>query len=290
MSQEDKSRQILRALARLVKESALSINELRVVLALERVVARIEAHKGLRDKLVFKGGFVLLKSFGSQRFTRDLDALAQDIPKQRLLSYLTDALATDLNDGLYFGGVAVEDLIDQGQYGGYRIKVTFQIGPLPKEARKLKKLSRVHVDVGFGDVILGKPKVAKVNSIFEGEAPLSWRIYPLESIFAEKLETLVSRGSGNSRAKDLFDLVILFDQVKERRALKGAIKKTFSNRGTEMPTSFAEFFSRLDLTVLERSWGSVELTGGEMSFTSCQRRLRGVLRGIDKLLAPKRRS
>jgi hypothetical protein len=261
-----------------------------VVLALERVVARIEAHKGLRDKLVFKGGFVLLKSFGSQRFTRDLDALAQDIPKQRLLNHMTEALAMDLKDGLYFGDVAVEDLIDQGQYGGYRIKIPFQIGPLPKEVHKRKKLSRVHVDVGFGDVILGKPKLSKVGSIVEGEAPLSWRIYPLESIFAEKLETLVSRGSGNSRAKDLFDLVILFDEVRERRALKGAIKKTFSNRGTEMPTSFAEFFARLDLTILERSWGSVELTGGKMSFASCQRRLRVVLKGIDKLLARKRRS
>lgn len=255
-----------------------------------RVLARIEAHRQLRERLVFKGGFVLLKSLGSQRFTRDLDALAQDIPKQRLLSYLTEALAIDLNDGLYFGDVAVEDLIDQGQYGGYRIKIPFQIGPLPKEARKLNKLSRIHVDVGFGDVILGKPKVAKVNSIVEGEAPLSWRIYPLESIFAEKLETLVSRGSGNSRAKDLFDLVILFEEVKGRKVLKGAIKKTFSNRATDMPTSFAEFFASLDLTVLERAWGSVELTGGNMSFSTCQRRLRGVLRGIDRLFVPKRRS
>lgn len=290
MSQDEKSRHILRALARLVKESALSINELRVVLALERVVARIEAHRGLRDKLVFKGGFVLLKSFGSQRFTRDLDALAQDIPKQRLLNHMTEALVMDLNDGLYFGDVAVEDLIDQGQYGGYRINIPFQIGPLPKEVRKRKKLSRIHVDVGFGDVILGKPKLSKVRSIVGGAAPLSWRIYPLESIFAEKLETLVSRGSGNSRAKDLFDMVILFDEVRERRALKGAIKRTFSNRGTEMPTSFAEFFASLDLTILERSWGSVELTGGKISFATCKRRLRGVLRGVDKLLAPKRRT
>ena len=290
MSQDDKSRHILRALARLVKESALSINELRVVLALERVVARIEAHKGLRDKLVFKGGFVLLKSFGSQRFTRDLDALAQDIPKQRLLNHMTEALALELNDGLSFGDVAVEDLIDQGQYGGYRINIPFQIGPLPKEVRKRKKLSRIHVDVGFGDVILGKPKLSKVRSIVDGAAPLSWRIYPLESIFAEKLETLVSRGSGNSRAKDLFDMVILFDEARGRRALKGAIKRTFSNRGTDVPTSFAEFFASLDLTILERSWGSVELTGGKMSFATCKRRLRGVLRGVDKLLAPKRRT
>lgn len=62
---------------------------------------------------------------------------------------MTEALALELNDGLSFGDVAVEDLIDQGQYGGYRINIPFQIGPLPKEVRKRKKLSRIHVDVGF---------------------------------------------------------------------------------------------------------------------------------------------
>jgi len=85
-------------------------------------------------------------------------------------------------------------------------------------------------------------------------------------------------------------MVILFDEVRGRRALKGAIKRTFSNRGTDVPTSFAEFFTSLDLTILERSWGSVELTGGKMSFATCKRRLRGVLRGVDTLLAPKRRT
>jgi hypothetical protein len=121
MTLSEKSKEVLRALTRLSQDSALSLNELRVVLALERIVARIEAHKVLREKLIFKGGFVLLKSFDSTRFTRDLDALAANMQKNKLFSYVKEALSFDLDDGLYYGAPELEDLIDQGQYGGYRI-------------------------------------------------------------------------------------------------------------------------------------------------------------------------
>jgi hypothetical protein len=289
MTMSERSKEVLRALAKLAKESTLSINELRVVLALERVVARIEAHRVLREKLIFKGGFVLLKTFDSHRFTRDLDVLAADMPKQKLLSYVREALSVDLDDGVYFADSELQDLIDQGQYGGYRVRISFQIGPLPTHTHTLKKLSRVHLDVGFGDVILGKPKRTKLAPAIEGEKPISWKIYPVESIYAEKLETLVSRGSTNSRAKDLFDLVILFEEVKTRARLSTAINQTFTNRKTELPASFSEFFKTLDLTILERSWGSVELSGGKMTFATCKRRLGTVLKGVDAILTKKKK-
>lgn len=166
----ERSKEVLRALTKLSKTSALSINELRVVLALERLVARIEAHRILRDKLIFKGGFVLLKTFDSQRFTRDLDALAADMPKQKLLLQVKEALSVDLDDGLYFAEPDLEDLVDQGQYGGYRVRIPFQIGPLPADSHKLKKLSRVHIDVGLYEVSeeIGAGIVAneRLSSIF----------------------------------------------------------------------------------------------------------------------------
>jgi hypothetical protein len=281
----EKGKVVLHALAKLAKESTLSINELRVVLALERVVARIDAHKVLRNKLIFKGGFVLLRVFDSPRFTRDLDALVVDMPKQKLLLQVKEALNVDLNDGLYFAQPEMEDLVDQGKYGGYRVRIPFQIGSLPTDSHKLKKLSRVHLDVGFGDVILGKPKRTKLTPAIEGENPISWKVYPVESIYAEKLETLVSRGSANSRAKDLFDLVVLFEEVKTSARLSTAINQTFANRKTALPASFSAYFKTLDLSILDRAWGSVELSGGKMLFASCKRRLNLVLKNIDALLA-----
>ena len=284
MSLNEQSKKVLRALVTLSKTSSLSINELRVVVALERVVARIEAHKPLRDKLLFKGGFVLLKSFDTQRFTRDLDALATDMPKQKLVSHVRQALSIDLGDGLYFAAPELHDLFDQGEYGGYRVRIPFQIGPLPSNPRALTKLSRIHLDIGFGDVVVGKPKRTTLIPAIPGEKPISWMIYPIESIYAEKLETFVSRGSANSRAKDLFDLVVLYDEVKTRARLSAAIKKTFSHRRTELPVSFLGFFKTLDLSILERSWASVEISNGRMTFAICKRRLASVLKSVDSIL------
>jgi hypothetical protein len=68
-----RANEIRAALVDLSKKSpSFSINELRIILALERIVARLIAHKFLEKHLVFKGGFVLLKTLGSTRFTRDL--------------------------------------------------------------------------------------------------------------------------------------------------------------------------------------------------------------------------
>jgi len=283
MTVSDKGKEILRALTKLEKTSVLSINELRVVLALERIVARIEAHKVLRDKLIFKGGFVLLKIMGSQRFTRDLDALADDMPRYEVSKLVEDALSVDLDDGLYFAKHEIDEFIDQGQYGGFRIKIPFQIGSLPTETHKLKKLSRVHLDIGFGDVISGRAKWSKLVPLIDEETAVPWKVYPIESIYAEKLETLISRGSANSRAKDFYDLVIIFDEAKKRKSLVSAIQKTFSNRGTKLPKSFEAFFNSLDFSIIQRSWGSVELTNDKMTFETCKLRLVVILKVIDGL-------
>lgn len=109
MIDQEKVKQVLRELKRLALNSSLSINELRVVLALERIVARIEAHQRLREALVFKGGFVLLKVVQSSRFTRDLDALARSISQEEVSELVKQALAIDLGDGISFGVPEVKD-------------------------------------------------------------------------------------------------------------------------------------------------------------------------------------
>jgi hypothetical protein len=109
----------------------LSTNRLRVVVALERAVARLQTQPKLADHLIFKGGFVLFKVMMNPRFTRDVDAIALDIHKSDIPDLVVAALETDLNDGLWFGDVQTEDLNDQGVYGGYRFSFAFQIGAAP---------------------------------------------------------------------------------------------------------------------------------------------------------------
>ena len=87
MSREEKARKVRNAILKIVKnDELLSPNEIRIILSLERIVARL-SHDPILDKhLIYKGGFVLIKTLGSSRFTRDLDALGVNLEKLQVES------------------------------------------------------------------------------------------------------------------------------------------------------------------------------------------------------------
>ena len=86
------SKYIMKELKLIEKKSPLSINELRIVTALERVVTRIESTIELAEHIIFKGGFVLFKVYDSSRFTRDVDAIGKNIDFERIKELVPAAL------------------------------------------------------------------------------------------------------------------------------------------------------------------------------------------------------
>ena len=211
MSREDKARKIRTQITRMANtKDSWSINELRIILGLERIVARLIHHKELEKHLVYKGGFVLMKALGSDRFTRDLDALGVGIDKDEVKKLVPLALDADIQDGFWFGDVQIKPLDEQGEYGALRFDCAFQIGD--PQMDKIEKLSRLHFDVGFGDTIPTGLANTSAESLMKGESPISWKVYPPEFIFSEKLQTLVQRASSNSRGKDVYDLTLIFDK------------------------------------------------------------------------------
>ncbi len=286
MSREQKAVEIRKQLLKFsLSLDSLTINELRIVLAIERVVARLENFADLRGHLVFKGGFVLLKVLESDRFTRDLDALCKGIDKNDAQDLIREALLTDLDDGFWFGEIRVQNLEEQGKYGALRFDCAYFLGDPPKEKLKLAKLSRVHFDVGFGDKVIGKHSPIKSPALLPKGESLSWKVYPLESIYSEKLETLVQRGDANSRAKDIYDMTMIFDACKDTEKLSKAILETFKTRSTEIPESFSDFAANLNLRQLKSSWGSVQLSVEDATFESFWELLLTQLRKLDRILA-----
>lgn len=256
-----------------------SINQLRVILALERAVARLQAHPTLSKHLIFKGGFVLLKTLESSRFTRDLDALGIGLSRSRLPAMLENALKTNLRDSLFYTAFDHRNLEDQGDYGGLRFSCAFQVGPLPTSERKLGKLSRIHIDIGFGDVVTNI-RGRKMKSIVSGIDPISWRVYPPEHIFSEKLQTFFERGSANSRAKDLLDLTLIYPKCQNRDRLLRAIRKTFTVRSTPLPDSFLKMARTFDQTVLQSAWKSIQ-TEHDVQFSRNWKAFETILRALD---------
>lgn len=280
MNREEKARKIRAELTQIASgKDSWSINELRIVLGLERIVARLIHHKELERHLVYKGGFVLMKALGSDRFTRDLDALGVGIDKDKVVKLVPLALDADIQDGFWFGDVQIKPLDEQGEYGALRFDCAFQIGD--PQTEKLSKLSRLHFDVGFGDTIPKQLATTSSESLLKGESPISWKVYPPEFIFSEKLQTLVSRASANSRGKDVYDLALLFEKCEDKKSLNEAVKATFKTRQTDIPESFHDFAKNLNLKQIEASWRSVRIAQ-DLDFETVWKRTLAMLKKFDE--------
>ena len=103
----------------------------------------------------------------------------------------------------------------------------------------------------------------------------------MEYIIAEKVQTLFDRGSANSRAKDIHDLVYLFPRCQNREALLSAIKKTFENRGTAIPESCVKQAGQFDKTILKAAWPGVAALDKKVVFDTAWETLIKHLRDLD---------
>jgi len=179
-----------------------------------------------------------------------------------------------------------DHLPDHGEYNGLRVTAAFHIGDTPPSS-KIRKLPRVHLDIACGDTLNEGRQVKTLRSILPDFQPISWSVYPLEYILAEKLQTLVTRGSLNSRAKDYYDLLVVFEQIPVDTRLAKIVEEVFIHRRTEVPPSFVGYVARLDHRILRQAWASVGVAP-EISFDECLAGLLQHLRRLDLVISRKR--
>lgn len=249
MSSKAKGTSVTQKLLALQSKAGVPFANIATAFLIERLVARLIANKELRKSLVFKGGFVSMKVYASQRYTIDLDALLLKANIEETLQQTKVAAQLDLDDGVWFKFEEQVDLETQGEYGGFRQVYRAGIGP---ELKNLKKAQIVNFDLGIGDPVTPGPTKATTTALISGEE-ISWSVYPIETMIAEKLHALISLGAANSRSKDVYDLSIFLPQA-EPKTVAEALKKTFAFRSTDLPADFADAVSRLDTKALERGW------------------------------------
>ncbi len=168
--------------------------------ALEGFLARLAASESAAD-FVLKGG-VLMAAFAERRPTRDIDfaarGFANDIPEveQRVRSII----AVPRDDGLEFdpGSVSGEQIRDEADYNGVRVKVT---------ARLSTAQVALHIDVNFGDPIWPAPTEAVLPLLLGGTLRLLG--YPDHMVLAEKIVTALERGEQNTRWRDFSDIATI---------------------------------------------------------------------------------
>ena len=151
--------------------------------------------------------------------------------------YLSEISAVQLSDGFIFESLELGILPHAHmKYPGYSVSVM---------AKLSNTKTKVFIDIGVGDAV--KPTEITMQLLSTEKAPLFEKdihlwAYPIEAIFAEKLETAVSRADQNSRMKDYHDLLVLIrEKAVDIAKLRSATTETFRNRGTELQKiSFAD--------------------------------------------------
>ncbi|MGB7128267.1 MAG: nucleotidyl transferase AbiEii/AbiGii toxin family protein [Candidatus Rhabdochlamydia sp.] len=197
-------------------------------LLLERFLARLASSK-YSNRFIFKGGFLLSYLIKIGRETTDLDFLLTQmkVEENELQEILKEISSIHLADGFIFVFDSIK-LLNQPhmEYPGYRIILNTTFA---------KMKDKIQVDIGVGDIV--EPLTYKIllvqyrgNPFFESVISLS--VYPVEAIFSEKLETILSKGASNSRMKDYHDLILLIrnEGVLNLSKLEESIVRTFSNR------------------------------------------------------------
>jgi predicted nucleotidyltransferase component of viral defense system len=256
------------------------VNRVRTIVVLERIIARLVTNSFLKEHLVFGGGFVLFKELGSNRFTRDVDAIISGVSKEKLIQEVDIALKMDLDDGLWFERCDGVELETESGYGGYRFKIIYKVGlPKPSEKEKIK-LRQIHLDVSIGVDLEDVALITSTKSIIPILDSIEWKIYPPEFIASEKIHCLLYRGSLNTRGKDVYDLPFILDDVKERD-LATAINRTFQRREFFI-TSLYEVANEIDTHNLKENYKKI-LVQSKSSFEENWDKILSKLKKIDLL-------
>lgn len=183
----------------------------------------ISPHK---DKLVLKGGLYLSSVLGlDTRVTMDIDFYLKRLSLERgkIIKLIEDIISIDIQDGISFEMVGSENIRLDDLYGGFQITLLARLDNLRYQ---------FNVDVATGDPIVPCEQNYDYKCLVTGEI-LKLKTYSLESVVAEKLETVLSKGIANSRSKDFYDLYVLrktqFRNI-DKNNLKNAWSKTCDYR------------------------------------------------------------
>ena len=168
--------------------------------------------------------------------------------KERLLSAINNILSEELADGFTFSCDKISLLeLSHKTYPGFRIMLRVETG-IMKDS--------IQIDIGVGDVVTPETYTITMfhyqgRPLFEGE--ISLLIYPIETIFAEKLETVIPKGRTNSRMKDYHDLLLLSreKQLFDEGKLQSSLLRTFLHRNTPLTTII---FDERDLSIIQPLW------------------------------------
>lgn len=168
---------------------------------LERLLERV-SRSTYRDNFILKGGMLIASIIGiGNRTTMDMDATIREYPlsDEAIQSAFTEICSISLNDDVILTLNSITPIRDEDEYGGYRLTITANYEAIN---------TTLKVDITTGDIITPEAVRYTFHSSFEEKRIEIWA-YNIETILAEKVETILRRSVLNTRPRDFYDAYIL---------------------------------------------------------------------------------
>lgn len=211
----------------MAKEAHIPAQAMMQSYLLERLLERL-SNSPWRNNVVIKGGVLISSLVGvSSRTTMDLDTTVRgfDLTHESAERAFREIISVHADDDWEFAFDRTEDIRETDDYPGIRVHLRAIYAPMAIP---------LTVDVTTGDKITPNAVEYRYPLLFD-EGEISLMAYPIETVLAEKLETIVSRGVANTRPRDFYDIHVLMSakgDCIDLEVLRDALESTCRKRGS----------------------------------------------------------
>lgn len=259
------------------KQNNADARTLMRIYMMERFLERL-AQSEYRDNFIIKGGILVTAMIGvAHRSTMDIDTSMKNLnlSAEDALRVVNQVKDIDLDDGVSFDVKDVSNIMDEMEYPGIRVTMNANVGRL---------ITPLKIDISTGDVITPRAIEFNYDLLLEDRSISLWS-YNLETILAEKLQTVLARGILNTRMRDFYDIRMLLDTYEDKvnkAVLKDAFAATCKKRGTDNLQEQAEEIIKIieadeQLQVLWRAYQKKYSYAADIDYAS-------VISGVRKLM------
>ena len=259
------------------KQNNADARTLMRIYMMERFLERL-AQSEYRDNFIIKGGILVTAMIGvAHRSTMDIDTSMKNLnlSAEDALRVVNRVKDIDLDDGVSFDVKDVSNIMDEMEYPGIRVTMNANVGRL---------ITPLKIDISTGDVITPRAIEFNYDLLLEDRSISLWS-YNLETILAEKLQTVLARGILNTRMRDFYDIRMLLDTYEDKVnkvVLKDAFAATCNKRGTDHLQEQAEEIVKIieadeQIQVLWRAYQKKYSYAAEIDYAS-------VINGVRKLM------
>lgn len=245
------SMQLKALIKNIAKEKQISAQLVMQNYMMERLLERIVL-SSYRQNFILKGGLLIASMVGLQsRATMDMDATMRNFPvdETSVQKMFNEIIKIQVNDDINFTFRQISKIREGDEYNGYRVSLTANFSPMQIPLK---------LDITTGDKITPAAVEYEYPLMFENRSLNIWS-YNLETILAEKLETVISRGDQNTRPRDYYDIFILLKMKSDQlnlTHLHEALSTTATKRNSsEVISQYSKIIDQIkNSIVMKNHW------------------------------------